>query len=104
MANFLLLYSGGKMPDNEAEQGQVMQAWEAWFHQLGDSVVDGGNPFTPTSKTISSEGAVSTASGSASGYSVIKAGSLDDAVAKAKACPVLQGGASITVYETFPAM
>lgn len=104
MANFLLLYSGGKMPDSEAERGQVMQAWDVWFHQLGDSVVDGGNPFTPTSKTISPEGSVGNGSGSASGYSVIKAESLDDAVAKAKRCPVLQGGASISVYETFPAM
>jgi hypothetical protein len=40
----------------------------------------------------------------ASGYSLLKADSLDDAVAKAKGCPVLQGGASITVFETFEVM
>jgi hypothetical protein len=27
MANYLLLYSGGKMPETEAEQAAVMQAW-----------------------------------------------------------------------------
>lgn len=42
--------------------------------------------------------------GSASGYSIVTADSLDEAVGKAKGCPVLQGGASITVYETFAVM
>ncbi len=37
-------------------------------------------------------------------YSVIKADSLDATVALAKGCPVLQGGAKITVYETFDVM
>ncbi len=40
----------------------------------------------------------------ASGYSIIKADSLDEAVAKAKGCPVLQGGAKIVVLETFNVM
>ncbi|MDQ6691578.1 MAG: YciI family protein [Candidatus Dormibacteraeota bacterium] len=104
MANFLLLYEGGKMPESQTEQAKVMDAWGAWFGQLGDAVVDGGNPFTPAAKTISSDGTVRDGAGSASGYSVIKAGSLDEAVAKAKGCPVLAGGASVAVYETFPAM
>ncbi len=104
MANFLLIYNGGRMPQGEVEQAQVMQAWGAWFGKLGDAVVDGGNPFTPTSKTINADGTVRDGAGSASGYSVIKADSLDDAVAKAKGCPVLEGGASISVHETFPAM
>ena len=42
--------------------------------------------------------------GSASGYSIVTADSLDEAVEKAKSCPVLQGGPSITVYETFAVM
>jgi hypothetical protein len=105
MANFLLLYTGGGMPQGEAEQAKVMQAWGAWFQKLGDAVVDGGNPFTPEAKTIASNGSVSDgASPSASGYSVIKADSMHDAVEKAKGCPVLQGGAKIAVFETFPAM
>ncbi len=105
MANFLLLYTGGGMPQGEAEQAKVMQAWGAWFQKLGDAVVDGGNPFTPEAKTIASNGSVSDgASPSASGYSVIKADSMQDAVEKAKGCPVLQGGAKIAVFETFAAM
>ncbi len=39
-----------------------------------------------------------------SGYSIIKANSLDEAVGLAKGCPVLGGGAQISVFETFNAM
>ena len=106
MANFLLLYSGGSMPEGQAEVAQVMQAWNAWFGKIGSNLVDGGNPFTPHAKSISSDGTVSDGPVGelASGYSVIKADSLDAAVAIARECPVTQGGAKITVYETFPVM
>ena len=105
MANFVLLYNGGKMPEGEAEQKQVMQAWTGWFGSLGDKVVDGGNPFTPESRTIESGGQVGNTNNSRhTGYSIIKADSLDEAVKLAKGCPVLQGGASIEVYEAFPVM
>jgi hypothetical protein len=106
MANYLLLYSGGSMPESPAEQAAVMQAWTAWFGQLGSALVDGGNPTTGQTKTIASNGTVSDGSelGTASGYTVIKANSLDEAVTMAKGCPVLQGGASVVVVETFNVM
>ena len=106
MANFLLLYTGGSMPETPAEQEAVMQAWNAWFGILGSNLIDGGNTFTPHAKSISSNGTVSDGpiGEMASGYTVIKADSLDAAVAIARECPVLQGGAKITVYETFPVM
>ena len=106
MANFVLLYTGGSMPENQAEQAKVMQAWQAWFGKIGSNLVDGGNPFTPMAKSISSNGTVSNGPVGelASGYSIIKADSLDAAVAVARRCPVTQGGSKITVYETFPVM
>ena len=106
MTNFVLLYSGGSMPASEAEQQAVMKAWEAWAGKLGDAVVSLGDPFTPMAKTIAPDGKVSDGpvGSMASGYSILKANSLDAAVAMAKGCPVLQGGAKITVYETFNVM
>jgi len=106
MANFLLLYSGGSMPETPAEQAEVMQVWGAWFGGLGSALVDGGNPFTPVAKSIASNGTVSDGpvGAMASGYSIIKADSLNAAVDTASHCPVLLGGAQITVYETFPVM
>ncbi len=106
MANFVLLYSGGSMPESEAERAAVDQAWGAWFGRLGSAVVDGGNPFTPKAKSIASNGTVSDGpvGSPASGYSIIKADSLDAAVEMARSCPILQGDGQISVYETFPAM
>ena len=104
MANYLLVYHGGGMPETEAEQKAVMEAWTTWFGQLGDKLVDGGNPVSQT-KTIGANGSVSNGgSNPATGYSIISADSLDAAVALAKGCPVLGGGASVEVAETFAVM
>lgn len=106
MANYILLYSGGKMPESPAEQEAVTKDWMAWFGKIGPALVDGGNPFTGKAKTIASNGQVSEGAmgGNASGYSILKADSLNAAVELAKGCPVLKGGAKIMVYETFNAM
>jgi hypothetical protein len=104
MADYVLLYQGGGMPEGEEAQKAAMQAWDAWFSSIGDAVKDGGNPFSGAAKSIAADGSVSEGGGPASGYSILKADSLDDAVALSKGCPVLQGGASITVYETFDVM
>lgn len=106
MADYVLLYSGGSMPESEAEQAAVMEAWGAWFGGLGAAMKDGGNPFTPMAKSIATDGTVNDGpvGTMASGYSIIKADSLHAAVEMAKGCPVLQGGAQISVYETFEVM
>jgi hypothetical protein len=106
MANFLLVYTGGGMPASDAERKKVMDAWGAWFGRLGPAVVDAGNPIGPEAKSISSDGSVhdGAVGTAASGYSILKADSLNQAVELAKGCPVLESGAKISVYETFPAM
>ncbi len=104
MANYVLVYHGGSgMAETSEEGAEVMQAWGDWFAKLGDALVDGGNPASQT-RTIASDGSVSDDANGPSGYSILKADSLDAAVALAKGCPVLQGGASIQVVETFQAM
>jgi len=103
MANFLLTFHGGSMPETKEEQDQVMTAWTNWFGTLGDALVDGGNPISQA-KAISPDGSVMDATSAPSGYSILKADSLDAAVALAKGCPVLAGGASVLVSETFPVM
>ena len=106
MTDFVLLYTGGSMPETEAEQEKVMKAWDAWYGQIGSALKDGGNPFTPAARTIASDGA--TRDGAlgplATGYTIVTADSLEAATAIAKGSPVLQGGGSVTVYETLPVM
>jgi hypothetical protein len=104
MSNYLLAYRGGRMAESDEERQRVMAAWGAWFGQLGEAVVDGGNPFARSS-TVSTGGSVSDGAGSElTGYSVLEADSLASATELAKGCPVLASGGTVDVYETMAVM
>jgi hypothetical protein len=97
MGKFVLLYKGGSgMPETEEEQASVMAAWTSWLGDLGDSIVDVGNPFGASSAV--NGGGVS----GLTGYSILSADGLDDAVGKAKGCPILTAGGDVEVYEALP--
>ena len=105
MSDYVLLYRGGRMPETDEERATVMKAWDVWMQDLGPKLKDAGNPFTPgAATTIGSDGSVRQGAGDAGGYSIISAGSLDEATEHAKGSPVLQGGGSVEVYETFEVM
>jgi hypothetical protein len=105
MSNYLLVFHGGGMPETEEAQAQAMAAWDRWYGELGTAVVDSGNPVGQI-KTLASNGAVSDGGGAnpASGYSIISADSIDDAVKLAMGCPVRESGGSVEVAETFSVM
>jgi len=104
MANYLLAYKGGGMAATDAEREAAMAAWGAWFGELGQAVVDPGNP-VGASATVASDG---TAGGGVaagvSGYSVVSADSLEAATGLVKGCPVLAMGGTVEVYEIVPVM
>ena len=105
MADYVLLYSGGQMPETDEDRATVMKAWDGWMHQLGPALKDGGNPFTPgAAKTITADGAGPDGAGGTRRDTIPQAHSRDAAPEMATGCPVLQGGAQIEVYETFAAM
>lgn len=96
MAKFVLVYHGGKPPQNDGEKDRVMAQWGAWFEELGDALKDPGNPFGPP-KTIGGEPA-----DAASGYSILEAADHDKAVEMAKGNPMAsEDGTRIEVYEAF---
>ena len=68
--------------------------------EIGDALVD-GNPLTSNAKSLSPDGVVSDGpiGPMVSGYSLIKAGSMDEAVEMAKGCPVKLSDASISIFE-----
>jgi hypothetical protein len=100
LAKYLFVYHGGGHPANPAEAQQVMNAWGAWFGALGAAIIDGGNP-VGKSYIVKSDASVVDNGGAnpASGYSLIEASSLEDALAKAKGCPLLKAGGSIEVAQ-----
>jgi hypothetical protein len=100
MPKYVLAYHGGRRPETPAEQAQVMDAWIAWFGNLGDAVVEVGNP-TGAAKTVSADGSITDGGGAnpLNGYSVLTATDLDAAVGLAKGCPILSAGGSVEVAE-----
>jgi hypothetical protein len=100
MTNYVFAYRGGSMPADEAERAAVMESWGRWFGQLGDAVVDGGNPFG-ASTSVAADGSVGGNGGSGlGGYSIVRAASLEAAAQLAQGCPLRAAGGSIDVYET----
>ena len=100
MAKFLLVYHGGSMPETQEEGMKVMAEWMAWFEGMGTAVVDGGNPVGQSS-TVHAGGSVTVDGGSnpASGYSLVNADSLEQAIELAKGCPILNANGSVEVAE-----
>ena len=100
MAKYLFVYHGGKKAESEEDLAKGLDAWGKWFGSMGAAVIDGGNP-VGESTTVNPDGSVSNNGGAnpASGYSLIEAADLDDALAKAKGCPILESGGSIEVAE-----
>ena len=70
-----------------------------WLSSLGDAAVSPANPLKNTS-TVHPDGTV-TAGGDTtmSGYTIIEADSMDQALSIAKACPFLEIGGSLEVSE-----
>lgn len=101
MAKYLYVYYGGMMAGTPAEQKKSMDEWMAWFGKLGTAVVDVGAPTMPGK--IAAKGSVKAIGAKpVTGYSIIKADSLDAAVAMAKGCPSIPEGGQVAVYELMP--
>lgn len=101
MAKFIFVYHGGKMPESPEEGAIVMASWQAWLGGMGDAVVDGGNP-VGMSSTVHSDGTITSDGGSnpTSGYSLVSADGIEQALELASGCPILKAEGSVEVAET----
>lgn len=99
MAKYLYVYHGGNsMPQDKEAIDKAMRAWGGWFGQLGAAVADAGNP-TKGSVTVRNGSVADSGANPATGYSIILADSMDDAVAKARGCPIHTHGGSVEISE-----
>lgn len=92
MGTYLFVYHGGSAPTTMEEGQKAMDA----------DVVDGGNP-AGASTAVNHDGSVVSNGGAnpTTGYSVVNARDLNDAIGKAKGCPILSTGGSVEVAKTF---
>lgn len=99
MAQYVIAYLGGDQPSSPEEGKQHMSKYMEWLSSLGESVVSPANPFKNTS-TVNSDGSVTSGSTTTmSGYTIVKADSMDAALTMAKSCPFLDIGGQLEVSE-----
>src|SRR5260221_14751627 len=89
MPNYVFAYHASKRPENP---GQHMAKWKAWVAGLGDALVNPGIALGK-SKTVSGAGvAEGGGPNPLSGFSIVKADSIDAAIVLARGCPHLDFG------------
>lgn len=108
MANYLLLQFGTLPPQSDAELAETLSAWSAWFNEVGENLVDGGNPLNyggSVGNTAADVPAGDRQSGNtSSGYTIIKAANLQEARKIAEGCPTAKKGGRIDIYLIYPAI
>ena len=99
MAQYVFVYLGGNQPSSPEEANEHYSKYVEWLSSLGDSVVSPTIPLKYT-HTVSPDGTIREGGSSAmSGFSIIKADSMEAALAVAQACPFLEIGGSLEVSE-----
>jgi YCII-related domain len=98
MGKYVYVYYAGK--DTDAGDDE---AWGNWFSELGDKLIDGGNPFNEGGQAVHDGGVMPVKDMPVTGYSIVSADSMQEATDLAKGCPLvtLKSGA-VCVYEAMP--
>lgn len=99
MKQFVLVYLGGNQPSDPEQANRHIAKYMEWISSLGDAVVIPTIPLKDTT-TVNSDGDVREGGSSAmSGFTIIKADSMQAALSIAQACPFLEIGGSLEVSE-----
>ncbi len=99
MAQFVFVYLGGNQPSSPEKAKQHFDKYMQWLGTIKESVVSPMLPLKDTA-TVGSDGSIREGSSSAmSGFSIINADSIKDALAIAQDCPFLEIGGSLEVSE-----
>lgn len=106
MKKYVFVYYNGQA-DKSVTQEEIMESWNMWFKELGSALVDGGNPFADSAKSVSLSGVGDVEPGDSHsvGYTIVEANDIDAAVELAKGCPMHKhssGRAIVHVYEAMP--
>jgi hypothetical protein len=106
MSRYMLIYNGKATDPSQMspdDAAKVMDGWRTWMGSVGSALVDVGLPFGPGTSVVddgSSADAIEL-----SGYSIVEAGSLDEARGLAESHPFLsegKGNYAVEVYELQP--
>jgi hypothetical protein len=105
MSKYIMVYKNNTpstmsaLPEEQVVK--MMEAWGEWLGTMGSALVDRGDAFKSTGKSITADGVVD-ADNLLSGYSIIEAKDFDEALGLAQNNPMVAGRAgSVEVYEAF---
>jgi len=99
MPQFMMTYLGGDKPASQDEGQKHFAKYREWLNLLGDAAVSPANPLKNVT-TIMSDGSVMEGGASTmSGFTILEAGSIIEAIEMAKQCPFLELGGSLEVSE-----
>jgi hypothetical protein len=103
MPKYILgFHGGGAMPTDPAVAEKSMAAWISWYKSMGNAVIDMGTPAL-AKKTVAGDRVVDGGGANPlTGYSIIEAGTIDQAVTLAKGCPIYAANGSVEVAELLP--
>jgi len=106
MSKYMLIYQGAATDVSRLSQedaAKVLAGWRSWMDKVGPALVDVGTPFGAGAAVVD-DGSHAEAV-ALSGYSIVEAGSLDEAQRLAEGHPFLsegRGNYAIDVYEMMP--
>jgi hypothetical protein len=95
MPSYLFVY---RAPEEYQPDPEAMAAWQSWFDELSDRVVDIGNPVYGNRRAVGHDGCETLIRG----YSVVSAADADTAAELAQGCPLLQRGGAVEIAELTP--
>ena len=64
-------------------------AWGKWFGELGDKIIDAGDPFGANGRAVHMGGVMPVSEKPVTGYSIVNANDMDEATELAKGCPLV---------------
>ena len=98
MGKYVYVYYSGK--DTDAGDDA---AWGKWFSELGDKIIDAGNPFGDGGQAVHMGGVMAVTEKPVTGYSIVTAGSMAEATELVKGCPLVASkDGAVCVYEALP--
>lgn len=99
MPQYVITYLGGNQPSSPEEGKQHMAKYMEWMSSISENAVSPMNPFKDT-HTVNPDGTAAAGSSTKmSGFTIIRADSMDAALSMAKGCPFLEIGGSLEVSE-----
>jgi hypothetical protein len=95
MPSYLYVY---RSPHELQPDPEAASAWQSWFGEISENIVDFGNPVFGNRHALGHDGCETVISG----YSVVSAADIETAARLAQGCPLLQRGGGVEIAELTP--